>query len=78
MDEMLAEMVDRRSDELINEFMMHKKEVQLNVPSSHGMDDQIFQGWALQKIAGLQIAVEGLAVANRKYIERLSRITRNA
>jgi hypothetical protein len=51
--------IDGRSQVLMDEFLAHKAEVAAKNPSfTHG---QIFEGWALQKIAGLQVSLFWLA-----------------
>lgn len=48
--------VDKKSAELIEEFRTHVSEVQ--TASAELKDERlIFEAWAIQKIAGLQIAV---------------------
>ncbi len=55
----LGRHVDARSDELLEEFEQHAEEYLRHDP---GADQrEIFDGWALQKIACLQLAVEALA-----------------
>jgi hypothetical protein len=48
--------VDAKSRELIQEFFQHQEEF---IEANPGKEDRnaIFQGWAIQKIAGLQLAV---------------------
>ena len=48
--------VDAKSEELIQEFLQHCAEVQAKNPA---LTDQrkIFEGWVIQKIAGLQVTV---------------------
>src|SRR5262245_26944036 len=48
--------IDKKSEELFAEFLDHVKEVQAENPEA--TDERlIFQGWMLQKIAGLQVIV---------------------
>jgi hypothetical protein len=48
--------VDSQSRELIAEFRSHCEEVQKQYPE-HGDTRVIFESWAIQKIAGLQLSV---------------------
>ena len=57
--------VDRRSELLIAAFQAHYQEVRQRHPEATDKRP-VFEGWAIQKIAGLQISVEHLAdVVNR-------------
>ena len=49
--------VDDRSEELIKEFHEHREEC-----NEQGLADDrlVFEGWTIQKIAGLQILVENM------------------
>ena len=56
--ERLKREVDRRSQELIDEFFEHLQQVRAR---GHYPDQRIiFEGWCIQKIASLQILVEKL------------------
>ncbi len=52
--------VDAKSRELIQEFFQHYQEF---IEANPGQEDknEIFQGWAIQKIAGLQLVALELA-----------------
>jgi predicted transposase YbfD/YdcC len=56
----VAARVDKKSEELINEFRAHLQEVQTKHPEFTD-ERKIFEGWAIQKIAGLQGSVSHLA-----------------
>ena len=55
----IAELINERSEELIGEFFEHKDEY-INKNPNETDSSIIFQGWAIQKIAGLQCLVESL------------------
>jgi len=57
--------VDNRSEKLTNEFNDILDEFKKNMPDAK--NEIVFQGWAIQKIAGLQICIEIL----KDEIERL-------
>ena len=59
-DEEAGRQVDSQSNELIAEFRSHCEEVQKQRPE-HTDNRIIFEGWAIQKIAGLQLSVFQLA-----------------
>lgn len=52
--------VDARSESLMREFGRHMEDAK-----RAGMDNErvVFEAWVLQKIAGLQLAVEALCAA---------------
>jgi hypothetical protein len=43
------------------EFHAHKDEFEASYPEQAGEDQMMFEAWAIQKIAGLQLSVEHLA-----------------
>lgn len=49
---------DVRSKELIQEFKKHYMEYMNEYPEHAGKRQEIFEGWAIQKIAGLQLCVD--------------------
>ena len=53
--------VDARSQELILEFENHFREVVDFHPETADRRDHVFQAWTIQKLAGLQLAVEEIA-----------------
>lgn len=59
-----SDIVDERSHELIDEFQTHFGELVRENPKFEKRE--AFEGWALQKIASLQLAVEILAAKNNK------------
>jgi hypothetical protein len=56
----VAQAVEKRSEILSGEFREHLRELLSKHPDWD--EHRIFQGWAIQKIAGLQWAVERLAM----------------
>lgn len=53
--------INQRSVVLIDEFKSHCKDVLANTPSDMKYTkSDLFEGWAMQKIASLQLAVEGI------------------
>jgi len=54
--------IDAHSEELMQEFFQHFKEVSAANDQPQSIDT-VFQGWAIQKIASLQLAVLQLAQA---------------
>jgi hypothetical protein len=59
-DENIGEKIDKQSAELLDEFRQHVQEVQREQP---GMTDVglIFEGWIVQKVAGLQCLAREIA-----------------
>jgi hypothetical protein len=53
--------VDERSLELMDEFEEHFQEVVAMNPELEARRDHVFQAWAMQKIAGLQLLVAEIA-----------------
>jgi vacuolar-type H+-ATPase subunit D/Vma8 len=53
--------VDKKSEELIREFQSHYEEVVRAHPEHTGQRDEIFQGWVIQKIAGIQVSIYEIA-----------------
>ena len=52
---------EARADELIHEFHAHFEEVAAAHPEHAEKKREIFEAWAIQKIAGLQLCVEHIA-----------------
>ena len=53
-----TEKVDKRSEELIHEYYQHRQECKASSPD---LDDRtIFEGWIIQKIAGIQTIILSL------------------
>ena len=52
---------DTRSNALMLEFHAHIEEFTALHPEHAGQDRMMFEAWAIQKIAGLQLSVEHLA-----------------
>jgi hypothetical protein len=59
-DNQLTAPVDAKSEELMQEFAQHCEMVRQAHPEATDLD-LIFQGWVIQKVAGLQVAVLRLA-----------------
>lgn len=57
---LLEQQVEAISDELMNEFFKHAGDFKRENPKLKD-DNIIFQGWAIQKIAGLQVVASNLA-----------------
>lgn len=53
-----GDLVDAKSKELIDEFYDHLVEMGKLHPECDGSQDEIFQGWIIQKIAGLQLSIQ--------------------
>ena len=58
---------DARANELIHEFHAHFLELIEAHPEHTERKREVFEGWAIQKIAGLQLSVEHLS----KQLDRL-------
>ena len=52
---------EARSHTLMLEFHAHMEEFTAIYPEHAGQDRKMFEAWAIQKIAGLQLSVEHLA-----------------
>ena len=65
--ELIAE-VNAKSHELMKEFEQHFQQIIEIKPSAKERRDQVFQGWAIQKIAGLQLSVEKIAVKFNEHL----------
>lgn len=62
--------VDLKSAELIEEFSEHIKQYAKLHPEQEAQKDEIFQGWIIQKIAGLQLSILEIANSINKFIAR--------
>lgn len=58
-----GQQVDAKSDELMQEFIEHMQEFLALHPEYEDRRDEIFQGWVIQKIAGIQLSI--VEIANR-------------
>jgi len=56
-----ARQAEARAEELISEFCEHIEECREAHPEQALEKRDIFEGWAIQKIAGLQLCVEHMA-----------------
>ncbi|MFH1216541.1 MAG: hypothetical protein V1706_08570 [Pseudomonadota bacterium] len=60
-DKKMAELfVDAKSQELMTEFLNHYKAVAKEDPNLEGRRHDVFEGWAIQKIAGLHLVIDRL------------------
>ncbi len=57
MDSELEAAVDARSHDLMKEFERHFQQVIEAELTTEDRRDQVFQAWAIQKIAGLQLSL---------------------
>lgn len=53
--------VDHRAEKLIHEFMEHFESCVVAEASTADRKGEVFEAWAIQKIAGPQLAIEHLA-----------------
>jgi hypothetical protein len=53
--------VDERAERLIHEFMDHFNDCATHDPTAKDRKREVFEAWAIQKIAGLQLAIEHLS-----------------
>lgn len=60
--------VDARSHALMVEFENHFRAVVALHPEAEGRRDHVFQAWAMQKIAGLQLVVEAIATKFNEHV----------
>jgi len=56
----IGEKVDAKSDDLMKEFDKHYAALLEAHPEHEGQRDLAFQGWIIQKVAGLQLCVSEL------------------
>ena len=61
--------VEARADELIHEFHAHLEEVAATYPQHAEKKREIFEAWAIQKIAGLQLCVEHMAEQHNRHVQ---------
>lgn len=62
--------VEERTQELFDEFEQHFRNVQTLKPSIASQKDHVFQAWAVQKIAGLQLCIQQIAETYNAHIEQ--------
>ena len=60
---------EARADELIHEFQAHFKEFAKAHPEHAKQKREVFEGWAIQKIAGLQLCVEHIAEQHNLHLK---------
>ena len=58
-----------RAQDLMSEFRAHYQDCVEAHPELAGKPREIFEGWAIQKIAGLQLCVEHIAVQLNRHVE---------
>ena len=68
------EQVERRSHALMEEFKAHYEEYVCQHPEHAERRDEIYQSWAIQKIAGLQLCVEELAKKQNQLIKTVTEL----
>ncbi len=61
--------IDKKSNELIEEFQSHYLEYIEQQPEDKNRRDEIFQSWVIQKIAGLQYSILKMAEKFNVHIE---------
>ncbi len=61
--------VEARANELIYEFQAHFEEVAATYPAHAEKKREIYEAWAIQKIAGLQLCVEHIAEQFNTHVE---------
>jgi hypothetical protein len=59
--------IDQKSEELMREFQSHYEEFVQAHPEHADQRSEIFQGWIIQKIAGIQISIYEI-------VERLNKL----
>ncbi len=55
------EQVDERAERLIHEFMDHFNDCAAHDSTAADRQREVFEAWTIQKIAGLQLAIEHLS-----------------
>lgn len=70
-DDEAGRQADARAQVLMVEFHTHLEEYTALHPEHAGRERQVFEAWAIQKIAGLQLCVEHLS-------EQLDRLIRGS
>jgi hypothetical protein len=60
---------EERTGELIREFHAHYRECMEAHPEHAGKQREIFEAWAIQKIAGLQLCVEHISEQFNLHVE---------
>ena len=61
--------VEEKTEELIYEFHAHYQSYIEQHPEDKDRKDEIFQAWAIQKIAGLQLSILELVEKFNNYIK---------
>ncbi len=60
---------EERANELIHEFQAHLAEFIEAQPQHADRKRDIFEAWAIQKIAGLQLCVEHMAEQHNRHLQ---------
>ena len=60
---------DARATELILEFQEHLAEFAEAQPEHADRKREVFEAWAIQKIAGLQLCVEHMAEQHNRHVQ---------
>ena len=70
---MTEKQVEEKSDELVKEFYDHFEEYTKLYPEDKDKKDEIFNGWVIQKIAGLQLSILHISERVNKFIESINK-----
>ena len=62
--------VDAKSEELIKEFYDHFEVYKKLHPEDKDRKDEVFQGWIIQKIAGLQLSIIEISERINQFIKK--------
>ena len=65
--------IEAKSTELIKEFYAHLEEYERLYPDDKDNKEEVFHGWVIQKIAGLQLSIFHISERINDLIERLKR-----
>ena len=65
--------MDKKSAELVDEFYAHLEENKRLYPDDKNKKEEIFHGWVIQKIAGLQLSILHVSERINKLIERIDK-----
>ncbi len=68
--EMAERQIEDRIQNLIQEFKHHYEEYVQQHPAKAATKRVVFESWAIQKIAGLQLCVEHIAEQFNRHVEK--------
>jgi hypothetical protein len=68
---MTEKQVDDKSTELVDEFYAHFEEYTKLHPEDRDKKDEIFHGWVIQKIAGLQLSILHISERINRFINNI-------